>query len=544
MSQSSTTSNASLNSMRSVTVNDVVEVMDHVVVGAGVCGLVAAKELAEGKKKYVVLEKTHDVMGCWRQAANSSSHVAVCEPAYRFDYDHGDKFASDFTGRDEIYSECQNFIAQHGISEHIRYGACVTNVEKASNDLWEISYTLTTDDSTIMCTIKARGVFMALGAQQVPRVVEFRGEREFAGTISYGIKDHMPLEQYKGAKVVIVGSGAFATENLRTALLNGAKHVTLVYRTAIQCWPRLLHYHATMGNTTLGKLGEPYNVAVKWAGLEGKVEPFMSKGCTAQPTASDIFYLAYKTGRLDLKKSEIEEVQHHSVRTKHGDILECDVLLKCVGWEEPALRKVFPEFSSRRFVFLNGSSSLAFVSDPHYQHRTSSNARLHTLQDVPVKGGTFSVLTLATVSIRLQLFFMDHPEQYKKAMAQLADSNQPVCNWFQQRWDYEDLPEVNELIDNTLQRFKNQTQHKFPDASAYIAMAAECYQRDAACFMTGPVGYIFKPDGSGNFFEYSPEQVQTSDKAQGDDIQKDFVVSRPRLQEMAYKGPDGALSKI
>merc|ERR1712195_54945 len=132
--------------------------------------------------------------------------------------------------------------------------------------------------------------------------------------------------------------------------------------------------------------------------------------------------------------------------TKEGTELECDVLMKCLGFQDPPLRKCMPEFTSRRFVFLNGQASCCFVSDPHYQHKSGSNRGLASLATLPVKGGTFSVLALATVSAKLQLYFMDHPDEFSKAMAQLPESPEPVCNWFQQKWDFEGLPGVNKVI--------------------------------------------------------------------------------------------------
>lgn len=373
----------------------------------------------------------------------------------------------------------------------------MTKVEK-DPDGWIVTYVLT---ATKMCTVKCKGVFMALGAQQTPRLMKLSGEESFTGTISTGIQDHMPVDKFKEAKVVIVGGGAFACENLRTALLHGAQHVTVIYRTALQCWPRVVHYQATIGDCTLGDLGKAYETACKWAGLEGILEPFMSKKCTAQPTASDMFFFAYKSGRLTLKKGQITEVKERSVVTNDGQVFDCDVLMKCLGWQEPPLRKVFPDFESRRFVFLNGYSSCSFVSDPHYQHKAGSNRALASLADLPVKGGTFSVLALATVSIKLQLYFMDHPDDYHKAMAQLPESPEPVCNWFQQKWDFEDLPGVNKVIDDTLKRFKDQCREKFPQTKDYLEMTSARLAADVSTFLPRNPGYIFKPDCSGNWYD-------------------------------------------
>lgn len=390
-----------------------------------------------------------------------------------------------------------------------------------------------------LCTVNSKGVFMALGAQQKERIITYDGEDRFEGTISTGIRDHMPVEKFKGARVVIVGGGAFAVENLRTALMNGAEHVTICYRKAMQCWPRLLHYNATIGETTIGVLGKPYEVACKWAGLEGIMEPFFSKKCTAQPTASDMLFLAYKAGRLSLVNDVISNVQPRSVICKAGKEIPCDVFMKCLGWQEPPITKVMPEFASRRFVFLNGYASCAFVSDPHYQHKQGSNRSLGQLAEQPVKGGTFSVLALATVAAKLQLYFMDHPDDFSKAMSQLPESPEPVCNWFQQRWDFEDLPDVNKLIDETLGRFKKQARDKFPDSSAYIAMCQERLKADSSAFLSRWPGFIFNPDSSGNFYDFPDDLYfdvnKENEKRLGKQVGKDGnSTPAPSLQQNAY----------
>jgi len=519
-------------SVRSLGSNDGLETMaigaqdavDHVVVGAGVCGLIMAHELTKQGKSYMVLEKSDDIMGCWngKCAANKTSHVAVSEPTYRFDYDHKGKHPSDFTGRDELIADARRYIAAHDIS--IQFNAKVTEVGQKGQG-WSITYV----KDNKLCSVESKGVYMALGAQQNPRNVTYVGEDSFEGTISSGIRDHMPVDKFQGATVVIVGGGAFACENLRTALMHGAEHVHMCYRTAMQCWPRLVHYHATLGDTTLGELGKSYDTAVKWAGLEGKVEPFFSRKCTAQPTASDMFFMAYKSGRMSLHNTEITHVKSKSVVLKSGNEIPCDVLMKCLGWLEPPIRKVMPEFSSRRFVFLNGQASCCFVSDPHYQHKGGSNRGLASLATLPVKGGTFSVLALATIASKLQLYFMDHPEEYAKAMAQLPESPEPVCNWFQQRWEFDDLPTVNQIIDETLNIFKDRARAKFPHTSDYVAMAGKRCETDCNNFLSKFPGYIFNPDGSGNFYEF-PEDLA----AKASDTHKDKSAHAPSIQQNAY----------
>ena len=44
------------------------------------------------------------------------------------------------------------------------------------------------------------------------------------------------IDKFRGLVAVTLGGGAFACENLRTALQQLAEHVTVIHRTDLQCW--------------------------------------------------------------------------------------------------------------------------------------------------------------------------------------------------------------------------------------------------------------------------------------------------------------------
>ena len=66
--------------------------------------------------------------------------------------------------------------------------------------------------------------------------------------MTYGLQGDIDAKTaFRGKRVVIVGNGAFAVENARTALMHGASRVTLVCRRAFYTWPRIVHYLASLG---------------------------------------------------------------------------------------------------------------------------------------------------------------------------------------------------------------------------------------------------------------------------------------------------------
>lgn len=226
------------------------------IIGAGTSGLMAAYEFHKAGVPFLLLEKAPTIGGVWRRpdgAANETSHVAITEPMYRFP--RGEAFpsspegASDYTSRREVLENQHAFVQEHGFLDHILFGAEVTSVRELAENCSQFSGEAQseppgTSKGRVRVTyhdgegtdkvIHGRGVFMALGAQQRPRRRVWPGEAAFRGTIAYGSAGDMDSSAFAGRRVVIIGAGAFAVENARTALIHGATHVTMVYRRSIQ----------------------------------------------------------------------------------------------------------------------------------------------------------------------------------------------------------------------------------------------------------------------------------------------------------------------
>ena len=226
-----------------------------IIIGAGTCGLMAAYEFHKAGVPFVLLEKAPAIGGVWRRpdgAANDTSHVAITEPMYRFprretssSFKKTPRCASDYTSRSEIIEQQDAFVKEHGLIDHILFGAEVTSVcelaeidKEAQHEPPETSKggvrVKYNDGEGNEKTIDGRGIFMALGAQQRPRRKVWSGETSFKGTVAYGSAGDVNCSAFAGQRVVIVGAGAFAIENARTALIHGATHVTMVYRRSIQ----------------------------------------------------------------------------------------------------------------------------------------------------------------------------------------------------------------------------------------------------------------------------------------------------------------------
>ena len=63
-----------------------------------------------------------------------------------------------------------------------------------------------------------------------PRQVTYPNEEYFSGAICYGMGREVEQINFEGTRVAIIGMGAFAIENTRTALERDALHVSIICR--------------------------------------------------------------------------------------------------------------------------------------------------------------------------------------------------------------------------------------------------------------------------------------------------------------------------
>ena len=343
--------------------------------------------------------------------------------------------------------------------------------------------------------IKCKGVFIATGAQAIRNELTFPGENKFNGTVAFGSNDLGDAHTtFKGKTVCIIGGGAFAIENMKTALLHGAKHVTVVHRSDFQVWPRCVHYLlSSERNRKFSEYNELYQNISRWAGLSVgagpsfDIAPFMHPDTKAQPTANDSFFAFYKAGLVSLVYGKARQVNGDSVSVENmrdDSIYEvkCDVLLKCVGWSDPGriVQEIFPKFKSRNFVFLNQSPRIVFVCDPRYRHEDQVGAGEYSdvLDTIPV-GGTYSVPILSRIAATLQVYSLGAPLHAFDAMLEsIPSSDRPLCSWTEAKFQFPHAKEISEVVRNVIDQHKNLVSKKHPSLNDFLSMNMDLLKID------------------------------------------------------------------
>ena len=240
------------------------------------CVLYHAYAAEQAGARVVVLERSSQVGGVWRQHANPFSRVNSSEPSYRVpvrraapntNHSHHSEILADalrlLRGEVEAPADAPPGAsaaegAQGGASPSLAGGiflGCeVRSVLEAPAGQpllpeqqqspaagWSVVGVCGAEaapfqvrsGTVVVCTNRRLGV---------PRSLTLRGEASFLGAVRRGLAGDSEGVRWQGQRVVILGMGAFAIENMRTAFERGAAHVTLLCRRRGTVCPQLVDW--------------------------------------------------------------------------------------------------------------------------------------------------------------------------------------------------------------------------------------------------------------------------------------------------------------
>ncbi len=302
-------------------------IYDVVVVGAGLFGLHVAREVMNAGKSVLVLEKEQMPGGVWYKYANKTSRLNTSEPAYRI----VSKERANINHTPSAY--LMQDIMTTAKQLDIRYG---TEVERINER----------EDEALPCEVHTNGALRTVLAREVvlctnqesggPRKLELPGESSFGGDIVYGISDQIENLNFEKKTVVIVGMGAFAVENMRTAIERGCKKVYLLARNLGAVVPRSIEYSLhtdspIVEQDLIGTYYEPYQVPVPENWYDGQ----LLKVGQSPITSNEYFIANYHELCETISGVEIQQMDRSEVTLTNGTILKgIDILIKNVGFEQ------------------------------------------------------------------------------------------------------------------------------------------------------------------------------------------------------------------
>ncbi|MCH9827975.1 MAG: NAD(P)/FAD-dependent oxidoreductase [Gammaproteobacteria bacterium] len=176
--------------------------LDVLVIGTGFSGLCMAIKLKEdGVRNFLVLEKSDEVGGTWRDNTYPGCACDVPSHLYSFSFEPKPDWSRMFAQQPEIFSYLRHCANKYGLRPYIRFGKQV--VKAAYDDDSELWH-LTTADGEVF---SARTVVSGMGALHVPAYTSAPGRERFAGKSFHSAQwDHD--YDLSGKRVAVIGTGA------------------------------------------------------------------------------------------------------------------------------------------------------------------------------------------------------------------------------------------------------------------------------------------------------------------------------------------------
>jgi cation diffusion facilitator CzcD-associated flavoprotein CzcO len=171
------------------------------IIGSGFGGLGMAIRLKqEGIDDFVVLERSHDVGGTWRDNSYPGCQCDVPSHLYSFSFAPNPGWSRTYSHQQEIWEYLRGLADRHGLRPHIRFGHELTGAAwDDERRLWTVQ--TSQGEWTAQVLIDATG---PLSHPQVPRI---RGLHRFQGTLFHSANwDHD--HDLTGERVAVIGTGA------------------------------------------------------------------------------------------------------------------------------------------------------------------------------------------------------------------------------------------------------------------------------------------------------------------------------------------------
>ncbi|WP_218511358.1 alpha/beta hydrolase fold domain-containing protein [Variovorax sp. dw_308] len=201
------------------------------IVGTGFGGIGMAIALRKaGVRDFLIVEKSHDVGGVWRDNSYPGAACDVPSHLYSFSFEPNPNWTRVFARQQEIHAYLRHCTRKYDLADHIRFGA---EVAQARYDEAQALWHVTLVDGTMLSAsmlISATGQLSRPAIPKIPGMEDFKGRTFHSAHWDHGYA-------LSGKRVAVVGTGASAIQFV-PAIADTVRQLTVFQRSAAYIMPR------------------------------------------------------------------------------------------------------------------------------------------------------------------------------------------------------------------------------------------------------------------------------------------------------------------
>ncbi|WP_269620727.1 flavin-containing monooxygenase [Zhongshania sp. BJYM1] len=203
---------------------------ETIVVGAGISGICAAIKLKQAKIDFIVLEKSHEAGGVWRENVYPDCACDVPSALYSYSFAPNPDWTRVFATQQEIKAYTHNTVKRFKIDQHIHFNHQLSKCNWHESDkCWQLE--------TNGGIYRARFVIMACGPMHIPLIPHIKGIETFPGKSFHSATWDTEYDLSE-KRVAVIGSGGSAIQFL-PAIQRKTKKITLFQRTPPWVLPKV-----------------------------------------------------------------------------------------------------------------------------------------------------------------------------------------------------------------------------------------------------------------------------------------------------------------
>ena len=335
-----------------------------VIIGCGFGGMAMAIELKKnGMNDFIILERSSDIGGVWRDNSYPGAACDVVSRFYSFSFDRDREWSQAFAPQGEIWQYALEVVERFGIRQHVRFNAEVLSAvfeEKAGE--WTVNLA-DGHKITTPVLISAVGLFNTANVPEVPGRDTFKGvsfhssgwnhdynlEGKTVGVIGNGASGVQFLPkiapqvaklnlfqrspQYVMPKSIFPGGGEWDMWLQKQPGMRWLARLKVFLMFERFIWRRRWKPHLRLqGEAAFKRLLE---AKVKDPELRRKLTPNYPMGCKRQ-LVSDVFYDAMVRPNVDVIDTPIERIVEDGIVTRDGMHRKLDAIIFGTGFKPTA----------------------------------------------------------------------------------------------------------------------------------------------------------------------------------------------------------------